>query len=272
MHEMLIILTDVRDVWLSVCLPWGLSRRCHVHGCRMTCVRGHSVQLLSNYFDHLLEVMIKQFLCWQNFCRLLSNRLKSMDLYSREIELLCLVTLDILQRLPRWDEWLYSGAPEAVFIQAWQRISRKWYLHVRYVQHTSHWVRTSHWCHTLPQTVGVCRSWYIHTSWPRLFAEQLDTLKMVASPATIELTGLLRPRTTSTNCCDDGSTSAGMMRASYRRPLKSLWCLLTNWLKSMGERAADASSLSITLFADWLTHSSVYLLCTLFAFKTSCIY
>jgi len=52
-------------------------------------------------------------------------------------------------------------------------------------------------------------------------AEQLDILKMVASPATIELSPPL-PRTSSINCCDDRSTLAGTTRAVYRQPSKSL--------------------------------------------------
>jgi len=57
-HEMQTILTDVRGGCLSVCLSVrrhsvrlsrGLNRRQHVQ-----CARGHSVQPLSNYFDHLL--------------------------------------------------------------------------------------------------------------------------------------------------------------------------------------------------------------------------
>jgi len=52
MREMQTIVTDVRGVCLSlsrsVCLSRGLNRRR-----RVQCTRGHSVQPLSNYYDHL---------------------------------------------------------------------------------------------------------------------------------------------------------------------------------------------------------------------------
>jgi len=57
MREMLTILTDVRGVCLSVCLSRGLNRRRRGTIRRVPCAHGHSVQPLSNYFDHLFIVV-----------------------------------------------------------------------------------------------------------------------------------------------------------------------------------------------------------------------
>jgi len=57
MHDMLIILTDVCVVCLSVCPSVTRNRRRHVR-CKpramwvLSCVRGHSVEPLSDYFGH----------------------------------------------------------------------------------------------------------------------------------------------------------------------------------------------------------------------------
>jgi len=66
MHEMLTILTNVRSVCLLDCLSASLLCDLHRWQCvqctPLPCVWGHSVQPLSNYFDHLLFLV--KFVVW----------------------------------------------------------------------------------------------------------------------------------------------------------------------------------------------------------------